>query len=56
MDQLLILPVLDLIFPDNPGYISSKGGLRSLTKALAEDLSAKEIRVNNIAPGLSEQI
>ena len=40
-----------LSFPDNPGYISSKGGLRSLTKALAEDLSAKEIRVNNIAPG-----
>ena len=23
-----------LSFPDNPGYISSKGGLRSLTKAL----------------------
>tara|TARA_Y100000389_G_scaffold205038_1_gene262298 strand:- start:8847 stop:9596 length:750 start_codon:yes stop_codon:yes gene_type:complete len=40
-----------LAFPDNPGYVSSKGGLRSLTKALAEDLSAKEIRVNNIAPG-----
>ncbi len=40
-----------LAFPDNPGYVSSKGGLRSLTKALAEDLSAKEVRVNNIAPG-----
>lgn len=38
-------------FPGNPGYVSSKGGLRSLTKALAEDLSIKNIRVNNIAPG-----
>jgi NAD(P)-dependent dehydrogenase (short-subunit alcohol dehydrogenase family) len=38
-------------FPDNPGYIASKGGLRALTKALAEDFSVKKIRVNNIAPG-----
>lgn len=38
-------------FPDNPGYVASKGGVRALTKALAEDLSAKNIRVNNIAPG-----
>jgi NAD(P)-dependent dehydrogenase (short-subunit alcohol dehydrogenase family) len=38
-------------FPSNPGYIASKGGVRMLTKALAEDLSSKNIRVNNIAPG-----
>jgi NAD(P)-dependent dehydrogenase (short-subunit alcohol dehydrogenase family) len=38
-------------FPNNPGYVASKGGLRSLTKALAFDFSDKKIRVNNIAPG-----
>ena len=41
-------------FPDNPGYIASKGGVRALTKALAEDLSEKNIRVNNIAPGYTK--
>jgi NAD(P)-dependent dehydrogenase (short-subunit alcohol dehydrogenase family) len=38
-------------FPDNPGYVAAKGGLRMLTKALARDLAASNIRVNNIAPG-----
>lgn len=38
-------------FSDNPGYVASKGGLRSLTKALALDLADKNIRVNNLAPG-----
>ena len=38
-------------FPDNPGYVASKGGVRALTKALAQDFSNKNIRVNNIAPG-----
>lgn len=38
-------------FPDNPGYVASKGGVRALTKALAEDFSSKKIRVNNIVPG-----
>lgn len=38
-------------FPNNPGYISSKGGLRMLTKSLSIDLAKKNIRVNNIAPG-----
>jgi NAD(P)-dependent dehydrogenase (short-subunit alcohol dehydrogenase family) len=41
-------------FPDNPGYVASKGGVRALTKALAEDLSPKNIRVNNIAPGYTK--
>lgn len=38
-------------FPNNPGYVASKGGLRLLTRALALDLVEKNIRVNNIAPG-----
>ena len=38
-------------FPNNPGYVASKGGLRILTKALAVDYASKKIRVNNIAPG-----
>jgi len=38
-------------FPDNPGYVASKGGVRALTKAIARDLCVKNIRVNNIAPG-----
>ena len=38
-------------FPENPGYVSSKGGLKMLTKALAIDYAKNKIRVNNIAPG-----
>jgi NAD(P)-dependent dehydrogenase (short-subunit alcohol dehydrogenase family) len=38
-------------FAGNPGYVSSKGGLKMLTKALANDLSPYNIRVNSIAPG-----
>ena len=38
-------------FPSNPGYVSSKGGIFSLTKALALDYSKKKIRVNSISPG-----
>lgn len=38
-------------FPGNPSYVASKGGLRMLTKALANDLGIDNIRVNNIAPG-----
>lgn len=38
-------------FPENPGYVASKGGLRLLSKALAFDLADKNIRVNNLAPG-----
>ena len=38
-------------FPNNPGYLASKGGLASLTRSLAYDLSSKNIRVNSIVPG-----
>jgi NAD(P)-dependent dehydrogenase (short-subunit alcohol dehydrogenase family) len=38
-------------FPDNPSYISSKGGLKMLTKSLAVDFGKKGVRVNNILPG-----
>ena len=37
--------------PSNPSYVASKGGVRMLTKALAEDFSSRGIRVNNIVPG-----
>ena len=38
-------------FPGNPGYVAAKGGLRMMTKGLALDLIADNIRVNAIAPG-----
>lgn len=37
-------------FPDNPGYVASKGAISALTRALAVDF-APAIRVNSIAPG-----
>ena len=37
-------------FPDNPGYVASKGGIQALTRALALDFSKNQIRVNDIAP------
>ena len=41
----------ELGFPGNPSYVASKGGLKQLSKALAYDLSANDIRVNNVCPG-----
>jgi NAD(P)-dependent dehydrogenase (short-subunit alcohol dehydrogenase family) len=41
----------NLGFPGNPGYISSKGGLASLTRSLALDYGSKGIRVNSLVPG-----
>ncbi len=38
-------------FPENPAYVSSKGGLKMLGKALARDWGKYGIRVNNLAPG-----
>lgn len=41
----------ELAFPNNPAYVSFKGGLKQLTKSLALDLGKYGIRVNNIGPG-----
>ena len=41
----------ELGFSDNPGYNSSKGGLKLLSKSLAIDYAKYNIRVNNIGPG-----
>ena len=38
-------------FPNNPGYVSSKGGIISLTKSLALDFGPLNIRGNSISPG-----
>tara|TARA_B110000483_G_C18187368_1_gene539499 strand:+ start:1395 stop:2078 length:684 start_codon:yes stop_codon:yes gene_type:complete len=38
-------------FPNNPGYVASKGGLNSLTRSLALDYAKYKIRVNSISPG-----
>ena len=38
-------------FADNPAYAASKGGLKQLTKALANDLGRFGIRVNALGPG-----
>jgi NAD(P)-dependent dehydrogenase (short-subunit alcohol dehydrogenase family) len=38
-------------FPGNPAYVASKGGLASMTRALAFDHGPKGIRVNNLVPG-----
>ncbi len=35
-------------------YCASKGGLNSMTRALALELAAKKINVNNVAPGAIE--
>ena len=38
-------------FPKNPGYVSSKGAVVSLTRALALDYGDLSVRVNSISPG-----
>lgn len=38
-------------FPDNPAYLASKGGLKMLSKAYAEELSLFGFRVNCLGPG-----
>lgn len=38
-------------FPGNPAYQAAKGGLQSLTRALAYDFGPDGIRVNSISPG-----
>lgn len=38
-------------FPNNPGYVASKGAVLSLTRSLALDYSKYRIKVNSISPG-----
>lgn len=38
-------------FPGNPAYVSSKGGLKQLSKAFAYDFAKYGIRVNNLGLG-----
>ncbi|MDB4193840.1 SDR family oxidoreductase, partial [Candidatus Pelagibacter sp.] len=41
----------ELGFSNNPGYVSSKGGLKMLTKSFCMDYTKYNIRINNIGPG-----
>ncbi|MEK7536887.1 MAG: SDR family oxidoreductase [Patescibacteria group bacterium] len=38
-------------YSNNPAYVAAKGGLASLTRALAKDWAKYGIRVNSISPG-----
>lgn len=40
-----------LAFPNNPGYMASKGGLRQVGMSLANDYGQYGVRVNNLVPG-----
>ena len=40
-----------LAFPGNPAYVTSKGALHMLTKAVARDFGAANVRANNLCPG-----
>lgn len=41
----------ELGFSNNPGYVSSKGGLKLLTKSFCLDYAKYKIRFNNLGPG-----
>ena len=41
----------EMAFPNNPAYVTTKGGLKQLSKSLALDLGKYGIRVNNLGPG-----
>tara|TARA_B110000503_G_scaffold126623_1_gene195462 strand:+ start:956 stop:1681 length:726 start_codon:yes stop_codon:yes gene_type:complete len=41
----------ELGFSKNPGYVSSKGALKMLTKSFCVDYAKYNIRINNLGPG-----
>jgi NAD(P)-dependent dehydrogenase (short-subunit alcohol dehydrogenase family) len=41
----------ELGFSKNPGYVSSKGALKMLTKSFCIDYAKYNIRINNLGPG-----
>jgi NAD(P)-dependent dehydrogenase (short-subunit alcohol dehydrogenase family) len=41
----------EMAFSNNPGYVSTKGALKMLTKSFAIDYAKYNIRFNNIGPG-----
>ena len=41
----------ELGFSRNPGYVSSKGALKMLTKSFCLDYAKYKIRINNLGPG-----
>ena len=41
----------ELGFPGNPAYVTFKGALKQLTKAVACDISNNGVRINSVGPG-----
>lgn len=41
----------EIAFPNNPSYVTTKGALKQLTKAIARDYGQYNIRANNLGPG-----
>jgi NAD(P)-dependent dehydrogenase (short-subunit alcohol dehydrogenase family) len=43
-----------LVMPERPAYVASKGAVIQLTKSLAVDFAADNIRANSVSPGTTE--
>ena len=43
-----------IAYPERPAYMASKGGVRQLTRSIAVDFAADNIRANSISPGAVE--
>ena len=44
----------NLVFPQAPSYVATKGGIESLTKSMAACWAEHKVRVNSVAPGWIE--